>query len=110
MSTKYISKVLSDCETCYNQVQKLLYAILITKRKLLRYFKSHPIRVVTSFGLGEIIGNQLIMGRIAKWALEFMGLNIAYVPQTVIKSQALVDFFAEWTGTQQSPPPNTQDH
>jgi hypothetical protein len=106
----YISKVLSNCETCYNQVQKLLYPILIMKRKLLHYFKSHPIRVVTSFGLGEIIGNQLIMGRIAKWALEFMGLNIAYVPQTVIKSQALVDFFAEWTGTQQSPPPNTQDH
>jgi hypothetical protein len=34
----YISKVLSDYETRYNQVQKLLYSILITKRKLLHYF------------------------------------------------------------------------
>jgi hypothetical protein len=34
----YISKVLSNCETCYNQVQKLLYAILIMKCKLLHYF------------------------------------------------------------------------
>jgi hypothetical protein len=33
-SVYYISKVLSDCEPCYNQVQKLHYAILITKRKL----------------------------------------------------------------------------
>jgi hypothetical protein len=29
------------------------------------------------------------MGRIAKWALELMGLNISYEPQTVIKSHAL---------------------
>jgi hypothetical protein len=48
----YISKVLSDYETHYYQIQKPLYTILITKRKLLCYFESHPIRVVTSFGLG----------------------------------------------------------
>jgi hypothetical protein len=52
----YINKVLFDYETRYNQVQKLLYAILIMKRKLLHYFESHLIRVVTSYGLGEIIG------------------------------------------------------
>jgi hypothetical protein len=34
----YISKVLSNCETCYNQVQKLLYAILIMRSNLLHYF------------------------------------------------------------------------
>jgi hypothetical protein len=38
MLVYYINKVLSDYETHYNQVQKLLYAILITKRKLLHYF------------------------------------------------------------------------
>jgi hypothetical protein len=59
----YISKILSDCKTCYNQVQKLLYAILIMKRKLPHYFESHPIWVVTSFGLREIIENRLTMGR-----------------------------------------------
>jgi hypothetical protein len=61
----------------------------------LHYFESHPIRVVTSFGLREIIGNRLTTGRIAKSVLELMGLNIAYVPQMAIKSQALVDFVAE---------------
>jgi hypothetical protein len=34
----YISKVLSNCETHSSQVQKLLYAILIVKHKLLHYF------------------------------------------------------------------------
>jgi hypothetical protein len=82
----YISKVLSDCETRYNQVQNLLYAILIMKHKVLHYFESHPIRVVTSFGLGEIVRNRLAMGRIVMWTLELMGLNITYVPQTAIKS------------------------
>jgi hypothetical protein len=56
------------------------------KRKVLHYFESHPIRVVTSFGLGEIVRNRLTMGRIAMWTLELMGLNITYVPQTAIKS------------------------
>jgi hypothetical protein len=82
----YIRKVLFNYETCYNQVQKLLYAILITKCKLLHYVESHPIRVVTSFGLEEIIRNHLTTGRIPKWALELMGLDIAYVPQMAIKS------------------------
>jgi hypothetical protein len=54
------------------------------KHKLLHYFESHPIRVVTSFGLREIVRNHLTTGRIAKWALELMGLDITYVPQMVI--------------------------
>jgi hypothetical protein len=56
------------------------------KRKLLHYFGSHPILVVTSFGLGEIIRNRLTTGRIAKWVLELMGHDIVYVPQSAIKS------------------------
>jgi hypothetical protein len=57
----YISKVLSDCETCHNQVQNLLYAILIMKYKRMHYFESHLVRVVMSHGLGEIVGNHLTM-------------------------------------------------
>jgi hypothetical protein len=100
----YISKVLSDCETCYNQVQKLLYIVLIMKRNLLHYFERHPIHVVTSYGLEELIGNRLTTGRIAKWALELMGLDITYVPQMAIKSQALANFVVEWTEMQHLPP------
>jgi hypothetical protein len=76
----YISKVLFDYETRYKEVQKLLYAILIMKHKLMYYLKSHPVRVVTSYGLGEIVRNRVTMGRIAKWALKLMGLDITYIP------------------------------
>jgi hypothetical protein len=50
------------------------------------------------------------MGRIAQWALEVMGIDIMYVPQTAIKSQALTNFVVEWTETQQSPALVTQEH
>jgi hypothetical protein len=66
----------------------------------LHYFESHPIRVVTLLGLREIIRIRLATERIAKWALELIGLDIAYAPQTVIKSQTQADFVAKWTVTQ----------
>jgi hypothetical protein len=70
------------------------------KHKLLHYFKSHLVWVVTSHKLGEIVRNHLTTRRIAKWALELMGLDITYVLQTIIKSQTLVDFMAKWIETQ----------
>ena len=82
----FISKVLSDSKTCYPQIQKLLYAVLITKRKLRHYFESHQVTVVTSFPLGEVIQSQDATGRIAQWALELMGQGIAYASRTAIKS------------------------
>ena len=51
----FISEVLSDSKTRYSQIQKLLYAVLITKRKLRHYFESHPVIVVTSFPLSEVV-------------------------------------------------------
>jgi ribonuclease HI len=63
--------------------KKLLYAVLSTKHKIMHYFESHPIRVVTSYEVRKIIGNRLATKRIAKWALELMGLDITYVPQTI---------------------------
>ena len=51
----FISEVLFDSKTLYSQIQKLLYTILITKRKLHHYFESHPVTVVTSFPLSEVI-------------------------------------------------------
>lgn len=53
----FVSEVLSDSKTCYLKVQKLLYAMLVTKRKLWYYFDSHLMVVVSSISLGDIINN-----------------------------------------------------
>ena len=82
----FISEVLSDSKTCYSQIQKLLYAIFITKGKLHQYFESHPVMVVMSFPLGEVIRSQDATGRTTKWALKLMDQGITYPPQTAIKS------------------------
>ena len=51
----FISEVRSDSKTRYSQIQKLLYVVLITKRKLRHYFESHPMTVVTSFPHGKVV-------------------------------------------------------
>jgi hypothetical protein len=69
----FVSKVLSDSKTRYSQMQKLVYVVLMTKRKLRHYFETHPITVVSKYPLGEVIQNPKTKRRIAKWALELMG-------------------------------------
>jgi ribonuclease HI len=100
----YISEVLSETKARYPQVQKLLYAVVLARRKLDYYFEAHPVTMVSSFLLGEIIRNPDTGGRIAKWSVELMGETLAYSPRKAIKSQILVDFIAEWTDTQLPPP------
>jgi hypothetical protein len=51
----FISEVLSETKIRYPQIQKLLYAVIMTRRKLRHYFESHLVTVVSSFPLGEII-------------------------------------------------------
>ena len=48
--------------------------------KLKHYFLWHPITVVSSGPLGDIIQNREATGRIAKWAIELGPLNLRYVP------------------------------
>jgi hypothetical protein len=47
----FISEVLSETKVRYLQIQKLLYAIILTRRKLRHYFEGHPVTVFSSFPL-----------------------------------------------------------
>jgi ribonuclease HI len=96
----FISEVLSETKIGYPQIQKLLYTVILMRRKLRHYFESHPVTVVSSFPLGEIIQCREALGRIAKWAVELMGETISFTPRKAIKSQVLADFVAEWVDTQ----------
>jgi hypothetical protein len=99
----YISEVLSETKARYPQIQKLLYMVVLARHKLRHYFEAHPVTVVSSFPLGEIVRNPDASSIIVKWSVELMGETLTYVPRKVIKSQILADFVAEWTDTQLPP-------
>jgi hypothetical protein len=100
----YISEVLSETKARYLQIQKFLYAVVLAWCKLHHYIEAHPVTVVSSFPLEEIIWNPDAVGRIAKWSVELTGETLAYAPCKAIKSQILADFIAKWTDTQLPPP------
>jgi hypothetical protein len=106
----FVSKVLSESKARYQQVQKLLYAVLITSRKLRHYFQEYSISVVTDYPLGDILWNQDDIERISKWAVELGALNIDFKTRTAIKSQALVDFMAEWRENKLPTPTERPEH
>jgi hypothetical protein len=106
----FISEVLSKSKVLFPAVQKLLYAILITSRKLRHYFDEYKITVITDFPLADILHNQDATGCISMWAVELGALSIDLKPRTAIKSQALVDFIAEWRENQIPTPVNKPEH
>jgi hypothetical protein len=106
----FISEVLSESKARYQPVQKLLYAVLITSRKLRHYFQEYSVSVITDYPLGDILRNQDATGRISKWAVKLGTYNIDFKPRTTIKSQALVDFMAEWRENQLPTPTERPEH
>jgi hypothetical protein len=91
----FISEVLGPSKIRYPQVQKLLYAVLLTTRKLRHYFDDHKVIVVTGFPIGDILHNKEVVGRIAKWTCKLGAHDIEFRPRTAIKTEALVDFVSE---------------
>jgi hypothetical protein len=53
----FVSEVLSESKARYQLVQKLLYAVLITSRKLRHYFQEYSVSVITDYLLGDILRN-----------------------------------------------------
>jgi hypothetical protein len=93
----FVSEVLSLSKQNYTELEKVLYAVLMTSRKLRHYFQAYHIIVPSSQPLKDIMRNREATRRIGKWAAELNEFTIDYVHRSSIQSQALADFIADWT-------------
>ena len=66
--------------------------------------------MVTNYPLGDILHNRGTTGRISKWAVELGTLSLDFKSRNTIKSQALVDFMAEWWENQVPTPTERPVH
>ena len=101
MHVYFVSEVLSPSKRNYTEMEKDLYVVLMTSRKLRYYFQSHNIIVPSSQPLKDIIRNREDSGQIGKWAEELNEFIIDFVHKFSIQSQALADFFTDWTSSPQ---------
>ncbi|GFS40182.1 hypothetical protein Acr_00g0066980 [Actinidia rufa] len=92
----FVSKTLTDCQTRYLPLEKLVLALVVTSCKLMHYFQAHPISVYTEFPLKAILMKADLTGRLSKWSLELGQFDISFLPRAAIKGQVLADFVAEF--------------
>jgi hypothetical protein len=91
----YLSEVLTLSKQNCPHYQKVAYGMYMAARKLKHYFEEHPIKVVSTTPLLEIIGWKDATGRVAKWAIQLATHTIQYKPRTTIKSHIIAEFFAD---------------
>ena len=77
-SVYYVSEVLTPSEQRYPHYQKLVYGIYMSTKKVAHYFSDHSITVVSDAPLSEIPNNRDATGRVAKWVIELLPLDIKF--------------------------------
>ena len=94
-----MSKSLYEAEVCYLPLEKAILAMVHGTRKLLHYFQSHTIIVLTQLLLRSLLWSVDYTGRVAKWGTILGAFDIKYMPCTSVKGQVLVDLVAEFAET-----------
>src|SRR4051812_23989728 len=98
--------LLTKSQQWYPHYQKLLLAIIMTSRKVSHYFDEHPVTIVSSAPLANILNNPGSTGRVAEWNIELSPRDLQFKHPTTIKAQVLPDFLVEWTDVQTPGPPD----
>ena len=87
--------MLLDAETRYNSLEKMVLALVTTKKKLRHYFDSHLVIIVTNYPIQQILSKPDLLGRLTKWAIELRIYKIKSILRTTKKRQVIADFLVE---------------
>ncbi|XP_071694275.1 uncharacterized protein [Rutidosis leptorrhynchoides] len=93
----FVIKALTGSEVNYAPIEKFVYALILTSRRLRRYFQGHPVHVLTNMLIKQVLTKPEISGRLALWAVELCAYQISYLPHSAVKGQVLVDYLTEMT-------------
>jgi hypothetical protein len=92
----FVSEVLTRSKKYYSEVEKICYVVVMSSIKLPHYFESHTIKVLSNQPLIDIFGNRDNSTRVMKWEMELTEYVVDFEKRSMIKSQVLVHFIAEW--------------
>ncbi|XP_062089371.1 uncharacterized protein LOC133795918 [Humulus lupulus] len=73
----YVSKTLLDAETRYSMLEKLVLALMTTKKRLRQYFETHVVVVLTKFSLKQILAKPDLSGSMSKWAIDHSAYDVS---------------------------------
>ncbi|KAL2237494.1 UNVERIFIED_CONTAM: Transposon Tf2-12 polyprotein [Sesamum indicum] len=91
----YVSRMLQGAESRYSQIEKLALSLITAARKLMPYFQSHQVVVLTNHPLKQVLASPEVSGRMVKWAVELSEFGVEFQPRPAIKAQTLADFIVE---------------
>ncbi|PWA51865.1 hypothetical protein CTI12_AA457230 [Artemisia annua] len=84
----FVSRTLPDVEQSYATSEKLILALIHATRRLRRYFKDHPIRVLTDKLFERTFLKPDGTRRVVKWAKELEEYDIDYGENDPFKRQS----------------------
>lgn len=93
----FCSKALAGPETRYQNIEKVVLALMVVSKKLLRYFLAHPIVVRTDQLLKHVLFRPDLTERMTKWSIELSEFDIMFEEKKALKAQTFTNFQAEFT-------------
>ncbi|GJW02462.1 reverse transcriptase domain-containing protein [Tanacetum coccineum] len=95
MPIYFVSRALRGPEVNYTSMEKLVLALVHASKRLKRYFRAHPIIVITDQPIQHVLSRPKVAGRLQKWSIELGEYAIHYRPRVSVKGKILADFIVE---------------
>ncbi|VFQ79099.1 unnamed protein product [Cuscuta campestris] len=93
----YVARVLRGAELRYTNMEKTIFVVVCTVKKLTPYFQAHPVHVLSQIPIGTLLRSPNAPSWVSKWGVFLGSFQIEFKPRPAIKGQTLADFVVECT-------------